>query len=346
MCRNITLWAATCMPTSLSTLVASSRAVAETASRLGKINHLAALLTQVAPDELRVAIAYLSGATPQGRIGIGGAAIREARDVPPADAPSLTLSEVDDAFADVAASSGPGSTRRRAERLRQLLSRATDHEQDFLVRLLFGELRQGALEGVLVDAVARAAGVPAARVRRAAMLAGDLAPVATALRTGGAAALDAFGLRVLQPVQPMLADAAGDVTEALSSLGDAALEYKLDGARIQVHKAGEEVLRVLARAASRDTGRARSRRGRAGDASPFADPRRRGAGAQARRHATRVPGHDAALRASPRRGVAARGIAADAGLLRRVARRGRRLAGSAAARALRGAVLRWPRGPW
>lgn len=127
------------------------------------------------------------------------------------------------------------------------MSRATDHEQDFLVRLLFGELRQGALEGVLVDAVARAAGVPAARVRRAAMLAGDLAPVATALRVGGAAALDGFGLRVLQPVQPMLADAAGDVADALSSLGDAALEYKLDGARIQVHKAGDQVL-VFSRA--------------------------------------------------------------------------------------------------
>ena len=235
------------MPTSLSALVASSRAVAETPSRLGKIGHLSALLTQVAPDELPIAIAYLSGATPQGRIGIGGAAIREARDVPPADAASLTLAEVDATFADVAAAAGPGSARRRTEHLRQLMSRATDHEQDFLVRLLFGELRQGALEGVLVDAVARAAGVPAARVRRAAMLAGDLAPVATALRAGGAAALDGFGLRVLQPVQPMLADAAGDVADALSSLGDAALEYKLDGARIQVHKAGDQVL-VFSRA--------------------------------------------------------------------------------------------------
>ena len=235
------------MPTALSALVASSRAVAETPSRLGKIDYLSALLTHVAPDELPIAIAYLSGATPQGRMGIGGAAIREARDVPPAGAASLTLAEVDATFADVAAAAGPGSARRRAEHLRQLMSRATDHEQDFLVRLLFGELRQGALEGVLVDAVARAAGVPAARVRRAAMLAGDLAPVATALRVGGAAALDGFGLRVLQPVQPMLADAAGDVADALSSLGDAALEYKLDGARIQVHKAGDQVL-VFSRA--------------------------------------------------------------------------------------------------
>jgi DNA ligase-1 len=235
------------MPTPLSVLVAASRAVAETPSRLGKIGHLAALLTQVGADELPIAIAYLSGATPQGRLGVGGAAIRQARDVPPAHVPALTLAEVDAVFAEVAAVTGSGSIRRRTEQLRQLLSRATEHEQDFLVRLLFGELRQGALEGVLADAVARAARVPAARVRRAAMLAGDLATVATAIRIRGEAALDAFGLRVLQPVQPMLADAAAGVADAVSSLGDAALEYKLDGARIQVHKAGDDVL-VFSRA--------------------------------------------------------------------------------------------------
>jgi DNA ligase-1 len=230
------------MPTPLAALVDASRAVADTPSRLGKIEHLSALLTQVAPADLPVAIAYLSGTTPQGRLGIGGAAIREARDVPPAGAASLTLAAVDAVFAELASLTGAGRARRRVERLRHLLSRATEPEQDFLVRLLFGELRQGALEGVLVDAVARAAGVPAARVRRAAMLAGDLAPVAAAVCTGGATALDAFGLRVLQPVQPMLADAASGVAEAMSSLGDAALEYKLDGARIQVHKAGDDVV--------------------------------------------------------------------------------------------------------
>jgi DNA ligase-1 len=234
-------------PTSLSALVATSRAVAETPSRLGKIDHLSRLLTQLAPDELPVAIAYLSGATPQGRLGIGGAAIRQARDVPPAGQPSLTLGAVDSVFAELASISGSGSAGRRTEQLRRLLGQATEHEQDFLVRLLFGELRQGALEGVLVDAVARAAGLPAARVRRATMLAGDLAPVAAAAIAGGAAALDAFGLRVLQPVQPMLADAAENVDEALASLGDVALEYKLDGARIQVHKAGDEVV-VFSRA--------------------------------------------------------------------------------------------------
>jgi DNA ligase 1 len=237
--------------TSLSALVATSRAVAETPSRLGKIDHLSRLLTRLAPDELPVAIAYLSGATPQGRLGIGGAAIRQARDVPPADEPSLTLGAVDSVFAELASIAGHGSAGRRSEQLRRLLSQATEHEQDFLVRLLFGELRQGALEGVLVDAVARAAGLPAARVRRATMLAGDLAPVAAAAIRGGAAALDAFGLRVLQPVQPMLADAAENVDEALASLGDIALEYKLDGAHsgAQGWRRGG---RLLARVATRD----------------------------------------------------------------------------------------------
>lgn len=235
------------MPTPLFDLVAASRAVADTPRRLGKIDHLAALLTRLSPDELPVAIAYLSGTTAQGRLGVGGAAIRQARDVPPAAQASLTLREVDGIFSELALLSGPGSVSRRVERLGQLMRRATTDEQDFLVRLLFGELRQGALQGVLVDAVARAAAVPAARVRRAAMLAGDLAPVATSLLTRGPAGLDTFGLRVLQPVQPMLADAAADVAEAIGSLGDAALEYKLDGARIQVHKAGDQIV-VFSRA--------------------------------------------------------------------------------------------------
>ena len=196
------------------------------------------------------------------------------------------------------------------------------------MRLLFGELRQGALEGVLVEAVARAAGVPAARVRRAAMLAGDLAPVRGGHPPDGPAALDAFGLQVLQPVQPMLADSADEVVEAVSALGDAALEYKLDGARIQVHKAGDDII-VFSRAL-RPVTPAVPEVVEAVRALPaaVADPRRRGAGAQARRHAARLPGHDAALRPSARRGDAARRAAADAGVLRRAARRWRRPARS------------------
>ena len=188
----------------------------------------------------------MSGSTRQGRIGIGGAALSAMRDVPPASDPALELTEVDAAFDRVAAASGTGSASARAQLLRDLFARATADEQDFLIRLLFGELRQGALEGVLTDAVARASGVSSADIRRAAMLAGDLAPVAHAALTGGAGALTQFVLQPFQPVQPMLADSARDVGEALSLLGEASFEYKLDGARIQVHKVGDEV-RVYSR---------------------------------------------------------------------------------------------------
>ncbi len=225
----------------LADLVATSKAVAGVSSRLSKITHLTALLAQLSPDEVEIAIPFLSGATRQGRIGIGGALIRQARDVPPADAPVLSLLAVDAVFTELATVAGVGSSQRRLERLRGLLAHATADEQDFLVRLLFGELRQGALEGVLVEAVARASKVPAVRMRRAAMLAGDLARVARAALSAGETGLEAFGLRVLQPVQPMLADSADDVEAAVALLGDAALEFKLDGARIQVHKAGDEV---------------------------------------------------------------------------------------------------------
>jgi DNA ligase 1 len=225
----------------LADIVAASAAVAATSGRLEKIGHLAALLQRVPRDELSIVIPFLSGEMRQGRIGIGGAALSALRDVPPADAPSLELGDVDRAFDLVAAASGAGSSASRADLLRQLLGRATRDEQDFLVRLLFGELRQGALEGVLADAVARASAVPLAQVRRAAMLAGDLAPVAIAALGGGASGLAQFILQPFQPVQPMLADSAADVDAAIAALGEASLEYKLDGARIQVHKVGDEV---------------------------------------------------------------------------------------------------------
>ena len=225
----------------LAEVVAASAAVASTAARLAKIGHLSALLQRVPPDELAIVIPYLSGDTRQGRIGIGGALLSSLRDVPPASDASLELADVDAAFERIAATAGAGSATARAQILRQLLERATADEQDFLIRLLFGELRQGALEGVLTDAVARAAGIGLAQVRRAAMLAGDLAPVARTALVDGERGLAHFILQPFQPVQPMLADSAADVGEALASLGNASLEYKLDGARIQVHKVGDEV---------------------------------------------------------------------------------------------------------
>src|SRR5207245_782118 len=141
-------------------------------------------------------IGFLSGAARQGRMGIGGALLSSMRDVPPAGTPSLELMDVDASFDRLAAASGAGSSAARADLLRQLLGRATRDEQDFLVRLLYGELRQGALEGVLADAVARSSGIAASRIRRAAMLAGSLAPVARVALVDGESALSRF---ILQP---------------------------------------------------------------------------------------------------------------------------------------------------
>jgi len=227
-------------------LVETSEAVARTSARLEKIELLAALLKRAAPHEIEIATAFLSGAPRQGRIGLGGAAFAAARHIPPATVAGIDVAEVDETFAEIRTALGAGSTRAKADILGRLLARATRAEHDFIVRLIAGDLRQGALEGVLVEAVARAAGLSAARIRRATMLAGALAPVARVALTEGDAGLSRFLVRPFQPVQPMLADSAADVDEAMGMLGEAALEYKFDGARIQVHKADDEV-RVFSR---------------------------------------------------------------------------------------------------
>ena len=226
----------------LGELVGTSAAVAETSSRLVKISRLADLLRRVTRAEVETAIAFLSGELRQGRIGIGPAAIREARPPAAADSPALQLLEVDEAFERISATTGPGSVDDRMRLLRELLMRATTAEQDFLIGLLLGELRQGALEGVLVEAVSRAGNVPSATVRRAVMMAGALAPVARAVLLEKESGLSHFVVQVFRPVQPMLAQTAADVDEALADLDqDVALEWKLDGARIQVHKGGDEI---------------------------------------------------------------------------------------------------------
>ena len=225
----------------LGDLVATSASVAETSGRLDKIGRLADLLARLDPDEIPIAVAFLSGETRQGRIGVGYAAISTASASAPASQPSLTLQDVDRAFSELGTVAGKGSAGERARRLRDLFERATREEQDFIRRLIAGELRQGALEGVLLEAVARASRIPAARIRRAAMMAGDLGPVARAALTEGDPALDVFSVQLMQPVQPMLAESGESVESALSELGDASIEYKLDGARIQVHKQDDEV---------------------------------------------------------------------------------------------------------
>jgi DNA ligase-1 len=231
----------------LAELVDASEAVARTPARLEKIARLAAALRALAPEERRIGVSWLAGELPQGRIGVGWAAVRSALAAgPAASAPSLSVAEVDAAFTAVATARGSGSAAARGRLLGALLARATEAERDFLVRLVAGELRQGALEGVLVEAVARAAALPAGDVRRAVMLAGALPEVAEAALSGGAGALARFRLRLLAPVQPMLAETSAGVAEALGELGEAALEWKLDGARVQVHRDGEEV-RVFSR---------------------------------------------------------------------------------------------------
>jgi DNA ligase-1 len=231
----------------LADLSLTSHRVAATRSRSEKTAALADFLRRLGPEEIEIATAFVSGQLRQGRIGLGPAAVRAAMaEAPAVAAPALSLREVDAAFAAIAAASGPGSTGERARRLGALLGAATREEQELLVRLITGELRQGALAGLTVEALAAAAAVPAGEVRRALMLAGELAPVARAALLEGRAGLGRFHLQLFRPLQPMLAQPAADTAEALERLGEAAFELKLDGARIQVHKAGDEV-RVFSR---------------------------------------------------------------------------------------------------
>jgi DNA ligase-1 len=227
-------------------IVGVSAAVAAASSRLRKVALLADLLKRVPHEDLEIAAAFLSGTPRQSPINVGGAVLAGARAATSAERPTLALREVDEAFARVARAGGPGSNAEKRGILHDLFERATADEQEFIIRVIVGDLRQGALEGVLVEAVARASGIGAARIRRSAMLAGALAPVVRTAIAEGEAALSQFLLRPFHPVQPMLAESAADVNGALTTLGEAALEFKIDGARIQVHKADDEV-RVYSR---------------------------------------------------------------------------------------------------
>ncbi len=218
-----------------------SRRVAETASRNGKIAVLAETLARATPDEAKVVVAWLAGQLPQGKLGVGWAMVRGMGDVPPVEGAPWSVLDVDGQLSAVAAASGPGSTTERRQRLAALYARASGPERDLLGRLLLGELRQGALEGLLLDAIAVAARLPAARVRRAAMLAGSVIEAGAAALADPVRGLDAFELSVMRPVLPMLAQPSDGVDAALAELGEASLERKLDGARIQAHKRDDEV---------------------------------------------------------------------------------------------------------
>jgi DNA ligase-1 len=224
----------------LSELVETSDAVASTSARGQKIERLAACLRRLDPQtEAAIGVAYLSGQLRQRQIGVGYASLRDAP--PPAEAASLTLVEIDASLEAIGRQAGRDSQAHRRQLLNELLARTTRDEQSFLFRLIIGELRQGAQEGVMLDAVARASGTTGAEVRRAFMLRGDLGAVAEAGLLTGAAGLRDFGLKVGQPLQPMLAQTAPSVEAALARVSPAALEWKLDGARIQVHRAGQDV---------------------------------------------------------------------------------------------------------
>lgn len=225
----------------LAQLVETSRRVSESSRRLEKVDLLAALLKQARTDESETAVAFLSGSTRQGRIGIGYASVRAAS-ASPAEAATLEILDVDRALASFAGVMGRGAERQRRDILHELFSRATAEEQHFLTRLLLGELRQGALEGVMLDGLAKASAVSRDHIRRAAMMAGSAQAIASALLEKGEAGLDQYDIQLFRPVQPMLAQTAEDVSSALADLGESALEFKFDGARVQVHKSGDEVV--------------------------------------------------------------------------------------------------------
>jgi ATP-dependent DNA ligase I len=224
----------------LASLVETSRRVADTSKRLEKIALLAALLRELRPEEIEIVVQFLAGQIRQGRIGIGYAALRDTRNSHAAN-PTLEILDVDRIFENITEVSGGGSQSRRLELLQTLFAGATEAEQKFVTGLLMGELRQGALEGIMMEAVAKASGISSDLVRRAAMMAGDIARVARAALEQGETGLQQYDVQLFRPIQPMLAQSAGDIPEALASIGEAALEYKMDGARVQVHKSGGEV---------------------------------------------------------------------------------------------------------
>jgi DNA ligase-1 len=238
--------------TLLADVVSASKSVTDTAARSRKIAILADLLRRLQAGEVPIAVGFLTGVPRQGRVGVGYSTVY-GLDVMPADDPSVTIAELDDLIARVLETRGGGSAARRRELLEALLSRATAEEGDFVKRLFTGGLRQGALAGVMTDAVAKAAGVPGELTRRALMLSGDLAQTAELAMTSGEDGLRGVGFELFRPVLPMLASTAESAGEAVGGFERASVEWKLDGIRIQVHRRGDEV-RIYTRNLNEITG--------------------------------------------------------------------------------------------
>jgi DNA ligase-1 len=238
----------------LANLVVTSQRVAATSGRRSKVRELASFLKALPSDEIEAAVHYLSGEISQGKIGIAYKALQAAAASEAASEELLSISEVDRSLAAIADIRGAGSTVRRARALQALFSRAMPAEQQFLLRLIVGELRQGALAGVMIEAIGAAANVPVTQVRQAAMYSKSLGAVARVALLEGAKALTRFQLELFMPASPMLAQSAADATEALQELGgEAAFEWKMDGARIQAHKVSNEV-RIYTRSLNEVTG--------------------------------------------------------------------------------------------
>jgi ATP-dependent DNA ligase I len=224
----------------LADVVTASRDVADTTSRSRKVTVLAELLSRLDPSEVSPTVGFLAGMPRQGRVGVGYSTIYGI-ERPPAPEPSLTIDELDRAIAEVQETKGSGSSAERKRVLAELICRATEEEADFIKRLFTGELRQGALAGVMIDAIAKAAGVSGEIARRALMLSGDLSRTAEIAMTKGEGGLRGVGFEIFRPILPMLASTAENTREAVASFERASVEWKLDGIRIQIHRRGDEV---------------------------------------------------------------------------------------------------------
>jgi ATP-dependent DNA ligase I len=225
----------------LAEIVATSQDVAATRSRKQKTARLASLLAQLQPAEVRAGVGFLCGELRQGKLGVGYRSLQQLREQGHAAEPSVSILELDATFAELSGLSGKGSATRQSQLLRELFGRLTEAEADFVARLLVGELRQGALEAQVIEALGATTGIAASSLRRAMLFAGDATEVAVQALAGGEAALAALSIELFRPLRPMLAQTAKDVADAVTRLAPCAFEQKLDGARIQVHKSGQRI---------------------------------------------------------------------------------------------------------